>query len=139
MTVDYEWHDDYLIGIEEIDAQHKRFLKLIKSTYDLKHANIKDKDVFKLLDELTKYAFFHFDSEESFMKVYSYPKLHIQIEEHTKIKKELQEKVDRIKKQEADLIELLFFLMKWFVDHTSYIDKDLGKYMKIYRETIYGI
>lgn len=137
MAVDYEWHDDYLIGIEEIDAQHKRFLKLIKATYELKNASIEDKEVFILLDELAKYALFHFDSEESFMELYSYPKLFIQIEEHNKIKKELQDKVRKIKDHEGDLVELLFFLMKWFAAHTSYIDKEFGNYMRTYREALY--
>ena len=89
MEVDFDWHDEYSIGVDEIDAQHKRFLKLIKGTYELKDKTSEHEEVRKLLHELMRYALFHFNSEEFLMKTYLYPKYMEQKIQHDKIIKEL--------------------------------------------------
>ncbi|MBU2578208.1 bacteriohemerythrin [Patescibacteria group bacterium] len=135
MTVDFEWQDDYLIGVDEIDCQHKRFLKLIKSIYERKRNAADEKEVTDLLDEIKKYAHFHFSSEELLMTMYLYPKHNEQKEDHDKIKLKLNKKIDNLKAHKGELIDLLHFLMKWFIDHTTCLDKDLGEYINKHRTT----
>lgn len=139
MKVNFQWYEKYATGVDEIDFQHKKFLKIIQKTYQLKEKNTEDKEVFKLIDELIKYATYHFACEEIFMKIYAYPKLNNQIKEHNKIKNDLKERVEKIKRQEEDVADLMFFLMTWFINHTSGSDKDIGEYMRVHNETIYGI
>ena len=72
------------------------------------------------------------------MEVYEYPKLKHQIDEHNKIKNDLQNKVEKIKQQEESLGDLILFLMQWFLNHTKLSDKDIGTYMKQYNKEIYA-
>lgn len=138
MKVDFEWNDKYSTGVDEIDFQHKKFLKIIKKTYELKEKNIDEEEVFLLIDDLIKYANFHFACEESFMEIYAYPKLSSQIREHNKIKNDLKKRVEKVKKREEDIVDLMFFLMTWFINHTNGSDKDIGEYIKVHNETLYG-
>jgi hemerythrin len=133
MEVDFEWHDEYLIGVDEVDVQHKRFLNLIKRTYELTGQTSENKEVSNLLDELMKYAHFHFGSEELLMETYLYPKYVEQKSEHVKITKELEAKVEEIKSNKGNLNNLLFYLIKWFVDHDTYFDKEFGDYVNKHR------
>ena len=129
MAVDFGWHEEYSIGIEEIDAQHRRFLKLMSETYELRDKSIENERVGKLLDELVRYSIFHFHSEELLMKTYAYPKYTEQKTQHDKIIKELKMKVDEIKANKGDIIKLLYFLTKWYVDHDDHYDKEFGEYV----------
>ena len=133
MKVDFGWSDEYSIGVEEVDVQHKRFLNLIKRTYELAGETVESKEVSHLLDELMKYAHFHFGSEELLMQAYSYPKYVIQKSEHAKIIKELVEKMGEIRSNKGKLNSLLFFLVNWFVDHDSHFDKEFGDYVNKHR------
>ena len=129
MGVDFEWYDEYSIGVEEIDDQHKRFLKLIKATYELEDKTSEHEEARKLLDELMTYALFHFNSEELLMKKYLYPHYMDQKKQHGELIKELELNVEEVKAGKGDMINLLCFLMNWFVDHDHYYDKKFGEYV----------
>ena len=111
-------------------------LELIKKTYALVSDEVESKGVSKLLDELMKYAHFHFGSEELLMKAYSYPQYMEQKNEHAKIIKELTEKVEELKAHKEYISKLLFFLMQWFVDHDNFFDKKFGEYVNNYRTMV---
>jgi hemerythrin len=111
MKVDFEWYDEYSIGVDEVDVQHKRFLNLIKKTYELAGQTIEHKEVFNLLDELMRYAQFHFGSEELLMQTYSYPKYVEQRDEHVRLTKELAGKMEEIGSNKGELNNLLLFLV----------------------------
>ena len=131
MSFDFGWKDDYAIGIDEIDSQHKRFLSLIEQIHDinLKHMDDKDSKLSRLIEELENYLVFHTKSEELFMILYSYPKQDKQKLEHAKVLEQVRKKIDRLPQQPEDLADLLVFLMKWFVSHTTFLDKDLGEFI----------
>ncbi len=139
MNVDFEWHDDYSVGVEEIDAQHKRFLQLIKATYDLEDKSIERSEVLNLLNELVLYALFHFNSEEMLMKTYLYPKYLEQKNQHVHLITTLQKKIDELKAHQGDLIVLLHFLMRWFVDHDSCFDQEFGAHVNKMRKINNGV
>ncbi len=133
MKVDFEWHDEYSIGVDEIDVQHKRFLNLIRRTYELAGQTIENSEVFNLLDELMRYAQFHFGSEELLMQAYLYPKYTEQKNEHARIVKELAEGMEQIGSNKGKLENLLFFLINWFFDHDNHFDQELGDYVNKHR------
>jgi hemerythrin len=133
MKVDFEWYDEYSIGVDEVDVQHKRFLNLIKKTYELAGQTIEDSEVFNLLDELMRYAQFHFGSEELLMQAYLYPKYAEQKNEHVRIMKELAEGMEQVGSSKGKLNNLLFVLINWFFDHDSHLDKEFGDYVRKHR------
>ena len=133
MKVDFEWYDEYSIGVDEIDVQHKRFLNLIERTYELAEQTIETREMFNLLDELMRYAQFHFSSEELLMQAYFYPKHLEQKNEHVRIMKELVKGVEQIGSNQGKLKNLLFVLINWFFDHDSHFDKEFGDYVNKHR------
>jgi len=75
------WSDEYLIGIEEIDNQHKKFFEVTRKFYsDILECEGEDAAE-ETLNFLKDYAAWHFKSEEAFMQKYAYPRL----EKHKKL------------------------------------------------------
>jgi hemerythrin len=84
------WDKKYEIGLEDIDAQHKRWLELLNEFYDkLSGDEIKER-LFALLKDASDYTEYHFDYEEKLMKRLLYPGLEKQHEMHGAIKATLE-------------------------------------------------
>lgn len=130
MSVNFEWNNDYSIGIDEIDSQHKRFLSLLQETYSFKQRGTDNSRLKTLVKELEKYLVFHTKSEEMLMILYNYPKQELQQEEHKQVITKVREKIKNLPENPEDLTDLLIYLMKWFVNHTTYLDKELGVHIQ---------
>lgn len=62
-----KWKDEYAIGIEAIDEQHKKLFAIAQEAEDLLDLPSKyDKydEIIKIIDELKDYVNFHFSEEE---------------------------------------------------------------------------
>lgn len=127
--MNFEWDDQYLTGVAEIDAQHKVFLNMIKRASDLRERPSGDPEVDNILNDVLKYALFHFKSEEALMAGCAYPKMFEQKIEHDRIVKELTARIMDIRSGKGDLTDMLIFLVKWFAGHTTYADKELGMFI----------
>lgn len=118
------WKADYATGIEEIDLQHRYFMSLINrlsSEFD----GCEDESYRKkLLNELVKYASFHFVSEENLMIKFAYPDL----ERHRKLHLELIDKLSW-QIQSKSYVALFEFLVDWFIRHTLEEDKRIGEFV----------
>lgn len=134
--MDFEWRDEYSIGVDEIDVQHKRFLAILKAAHAVGEASQADPAVIKVVDELSKYTQFHFQSEEQLMQLYFYPRYFEQKKEHERILKELGARLAEIRKNNAGLTALMLFLIKWFVNHTTYEDRMMGEFICKARQAI---
>ena len=66
---------DHKIGIEEVDLQHQYFLDLIKRLSVILNSNVSAHLDTRLINEIIKYAEFHFQSEENLMVINDYPDL----------------------------------------------------------------
>ena len=66
----YQFTEDCIIGIREIDQQHEKLFELINEILELLHNDIlqdKHHQVQNILEELKEYADIHFVSEEAYM------------------------------------------------------------------------
>ena len=70
-----EWQDSFSVGVEKLDADHKRLFDIINRVDAAEKAG---KSVQWVLEELRNYAEVHFRGEEELMKAADYP----EIEEH---------------------------------------------------------
>lgn len=132
MEIDLAWSDHYLIGVDEVDVQHKRLLLVMQRVFALKEQDLAAPDLLAALDELKRYADFHLKSEELLMKVYGYPGYDAQHQEHEEIYAELTHRIKRAGSGN-DLSELLYFLIEWFVGHTRGKDREMGRYIAAMR------
>ena len=124
----YEMKEEYKIGLETIDEQHKKLFELADKAYMLlKDEFSLDKydKIVHILEELKEYTIFHFKSEEEYMESIEYKRLFTQKIEHAKFIKTLEEinYKDLDEKQDESLVKILNFLNDWLIEHILKTDK----------------
>ena len=124
----YEMKEEYKIGVELIDEQHKKLFELADKAYMLlKDEFSLDKydKIVHILEELKEYNIFHFKSEEEYMQSIEYKRLFTQKIEHDKFIKTLEEinYKDLDEKQDESLVKILNFLNDWLIEHILKTDK----------------
>jgi len=113
----FEWKDEYAIGDETIDAEHRKLFDLAAQVFRIENPKQQLEEVRLVLHELYDYMKYHFEHEESLMAKYSYGGLEEQRRSHAMIIDEM----NKILKTSSDLLQLeegLKTVMKrWLVDH----------------------
>lgn len=120
-----EWKDEYSVGIEQFDSQHKKLFKLLDMIFEAMKDGNANELIGSVLDELTDYYKTHFADEEILMEKYKYP----DIENHKFEHKTFADKVSKInmKYQTGKMvltIEIASFLKEWLVNHIQGLDQN---------------
>ncbi len=117
------WNDSLMIGIPEIDKQHKILLVLFDELISLSKEEDNSDKILTLLKELQRYSIYHFNSEEEIMHRENLPNLELQIEQHNLFKKRIAEfMIGQNYKNRVLLNQISIFLRKWIIVHISDID-----------------
>lgn len=131
----YKFTDDCLIGIEEIDNEHRRLFHMLNEAIDLSKENMDVSAITKnLLPGLKDYAATHFAHEEAYMERIHDPELPIQKKEHEDFTKtvnsfSLDTSSPEATKKSFD--ELLTYLVRWLYRHILSSDIMIGKMSSI--------
>lgn len=123
-----EWKDEYAIGIEMIDEQHKQLFEIASRIYDLIQNNLltdKYDAIIEIINELKDYTIYHFEAEEEYMKNAGYKKLLSQKVAHNDFLQKMEEiDLDKIDNgQNSYLMETLDFVVEWLGEHILKEDK----------------
>lgn len=123
-----KWKDEYLIGVELIDAQHQRLFEIGNSAYELlKDEFSMDKydDIVMIIEDLKQYTKFHFKTEEDYMLEIKHSKYFSQKVEHDEFIEKLDEfnfsDIDKDQKKYLD--DMLAFIFNWILNHI--LEKDM--------------
>lgn len=123
-----KWKDEYAIGVEHIDQQHKELFRMAQDIYKLYNDEFcvdKYDRIVDLIEELKKYTVFHFKTEEEYMAGINYKKLLSHKVDHA----DFIEKVNNVdfalidKDHDAYLLNILKFVVDWIVNHILEKDK----------------
>ena len=126
-----EWKDEYAIGIEIIDEQHKKWLSLFRQLQISFKANKHMEVLGNILDELLEYTQYHFDTEESLLERHNYPNKEEHIHLHEGFKSKLIKLSTDYKNKKATLTyELISVLSNWLIDHILWEDKQYVSFVK---------
>ena len=119
------WSDNYLLGIDTIDEQHKKFFKVIHDFYMDVLVREGERTLESALGFLKDYALEHFQSEEAFMEEHEYPG----IKDHKKLHEEFIDKLgallegfDTFGSSQGLADEAADMAQNWLVDHISDVD-----------------
>lgn len=128
----YEMKDEYLTGIESIDAEHRRLFEIAEELYQLcQNDLVHDKYdlLVSALNELRDYTMLHFEHEEEYMESIGYKKLFTQKVQHNAFREKLDSiDLDEIDdNQEAAIEDILSFVTDWLVNHILHVDKQIGE------------
>ena len=124
------WSENFSVGIEKIDRQHKKIVSFINELYEAMQGG-QGKDVLgKVLGDLVLYTKTHFATEEQLMTQHSYP----EYQDHKNIHDKMASKVLDLNQQyhEGILtspIQITNFLKKWLTHHINETDKKYSPFL----------
>ncbi len=128
----YRFTEDCLIGVEQIDEEHRELFRLINEMQELLAKDyIDDKydRIQELLYRLQDYAESHFEHEEQYMEELEHPELELQRLQHREFAIKIHE-ADAVfagRDQQEFLDEMLRYLIKWLYRHIIGSDMMIGK------------
>ena len=75
------WIDEYEVGLESLDAQHKQLFSLVNKLYEPENNHMTEEELAGILYAFSDYMNVHFKDEEEYMLSIGYPDLleHIQL------------------------------------------------------------
>jgi len=112
-----KWRDEYSMGEEKIDEQHKGLFKLSNEIYHLVERGVDDAEHFReLFMALNDYSLDHFIYEEMYMESKNYPELEEHIEQHLVFSKTLKKLALGINK-ESHIKDIGEFVTTWLLQH----------------------
>lgn len=125
-----EWKDDYSVGIDSIDRQHKKLIALINSLQTAVDYSAGADYEQEALDALVDYTKTHFSYEEGLMEQNEYPDFTTHRAEHElMIARVEQVLVEYQKNPDTAMQNAIDFLRDWLINHINGTDKQYSKYL----------
>lgn len=127
-----EWSDSYLLGIPEIDNQHKKLLKVANDLFDAVTGSPGDfkLNFSKTLKSLTDYTVYHFSSEEKFMRGFGYTGTDAHKMAHDGFVSEVSAQIKALgAASPAAGLRFYKYIASWVVTHIAKADVIWAKYV----------
>lgn len=126
-----KWTDEYSVGIEELDEQHKHLVNLVNDLHGAMRVGKGREVVATVLTELVAYTVYHFQAEERLFEQYEYPERVEHKRQHDDLTAkvaELKEAFDRGKAMIT--IEIMDFLSDWLNVHILKQDNAYSAFLR---------
>ena len=125
------WKDEYSVGVEKIDRQHRHLFEIINKLIDHSGTSKDPELVSETLTEMLNYAKEHFTTEEELMQEYGYPEMEPHKEQHIYFFKTTAElSVNALNKQSMVASEIVEFLKMWLTLHILKCDMKYKEFFK---------
>lgn len=122
----------FVVGIEQVDHEHRRLFEIAGKVYDSLNSNSADAlaAARAAAVELLDYTATHFANEENLMEAAGYPELaaHRQLHEQLLFKAHDMQLRAEFGDRHVPL-ELNRFVYNWLIDHIQTQDRKFGKFM----------
>ena len=125
-----EWKDEYSVGIDSIDQQHKKLLSLINQLQTAVDYKTGEEFEREALDELVDYTKTHFTYEEGLLEQNDYPDFVPHKAQHEAMIKEVEKVLagyesdpDTAMRNAAD------YLKDWLINHINGTDKEYSSHL----------
>ena len=124
------WNQDYVVGNESIDSDHRQLFELINSFH---HEYIQNRDrakIRRLLNELVRYCEDHFRREEQLMAEAAYPGLDAHCQIHAKLFETIFDLQAQLENDSFKMDrETIGFLRHWLTDHVVEHDVAFARFL----------
>jgi hemerythrin-like metal-binding protein len=126
-----EWSDEYSVGLEMFDAEHKKLIAIINGLHDSFEHGVDRSIAIKALDELIDYTIEHFAHEDSFFDSWAYPDKAAHRVAHQELRQQVLEyRASMVAKGGIEMaLELITFLRYWLLGHIMSEDKRFCAYL----------
>ncbi|MBD3383207.1 MAG: bacteriohemerythrin [candidate division Zixibacteria bacterium] len=126
-----EWKPEYAIGIERIDSQHQKLVRLLRTLQNAVEADEPESVLGNAIKELVDYTNTHFADEEKLMELIGYKNIDNHRTLHQDMVAQIRQILIDMKKGETlDPTRLISYLEDWLVDHIQKEDKKIGLELK---------
>ncbi len=124
------WHDNYSVGVEVLDEDHKRLLNLINQLQTAVHYHTSDEYEKEAFDALIDYTKTHFQREEDLMEKHGFPGLEAHHQQHQEMIAEVSKLVtDYRENTEATIEKTISYLQTWLIKHINGTDKEYSSFL----------
>ena len=125
------WSEQYSVGINKFDEDHKVIISLINQLHNAMLENKAKEAISKILSVLTSYSATHFEREEMLLKQHNYPNLDVQKKEHAAFIKKIKDFETKYNQGRIITvsIEIVSFLKEWLIKHILAEDKEYSKFL----------
>lgn len=127
------WKDSLLVGVTEIDEQHKNLVKAIDELMDACTKGQGRAAIEKTLNFVVTYTKEHFSSEERLQAQYAYPGIADHKRMHAQFIGNVSALINDFNQNGPGVAltgKLNKTLVEWLVRHISVEDKKLGEYIQ---------
>ena len=119
-----KWNNRFCTGIPTIDGEHRELLGILNKAIDAKEHSDNKEELEEVLEEMTKFALEHFETEESYMREFNYPKYRDHREEHYRFFTKTIAFLDRLSNGNCQISnQLIEYLKQWLVNHIQVSDR----------------
>ena len=122
-----QWKDQYSVGIEAVDHEHKELIALINRLHDELTASGEELSIEAFFGDLFKGISAHFALEERFMRERRYDQFAQHKADHERLLDEIRDLMDDFEQHEAATAKLGARLDTWFSRHFETCDARLHK------------
>lgn len=125
-----KWKEEYSVGIDSIDRQHKKLLSLINSLQTAVYFTTGEEFERQALDELVDYTKTHFSYEEGLMEQHAYP----EFEQHRMQHEQMIAMVEEVlvgyqQDKDTAMRKAANFLRDWLIKHINGTDKKYSAFL----------
>lgn len=117
-----KWSNEFEIGINVIDAQHRRIVSYINTLADVE-GKVDRQAIAVVIDALVDYTYSHFAFEEALMEEADYEFLSVHQQTHDAFTRRISDLHQRFKDGDDVSSELGELLQTWLIDHIQSDDQ----------------
>jgi len=124
------WRDEYSVGFDAIDDDHKKLLNLMNNLQAAIMCNTGEEFERAILEELMDYTRYHLHREEELMQTHDYLDYEGHKAQHDQMIIQAKVFVDRYEAKGKDaLIEVADYLRLWLLQHINIADKKFARFL----------
>ena len=125
-----KWKDDYSVGIDSIDQQHKKLISLINQLTTAVDYSTGEEFEREALAELVDYTKTHFTYEEGMMEDNGYPDFVAHRAQHRVMIAEVDAVLAEYEKDhDTAMRHAVDYLKDWLINHINGTDKQYSSYL----------
>ncbi len=125
-----KWKEQYSVGIQAIDEEHKKLLYLVNQFLTASNYYTGKDFEKQALDELVDYTRYHFKHEEDMLTEHGYPGLVAHQAEHREMIAKVEQVLEDYKTQGHVVLEdTANYLKEWLINHISGTDKAYSTFL----------
>lgn len=121
-----QWKQEYSVGIESMDDEHRQLIDLINGVYAKLDAKSDALQIETCLGDIFNAIAMHFALEERIMRAHNYDEFDAHKEDHEELLDEIRDLMEEfVSDPDAGAVALKKRLSDWFADHFATFDARL--------------